>query len=81
MRVMMKTKLSDVKKAVSMKAGMNGSHPVTFTGWDRIFNAAKHGTMIFVQIYFESVPPRLIIYSLFVPGVSKNCANAENGQT
>ena len=23
---------ADVKKAVSMKAGMNGSHPVTFTG-------------------------------------------------
>ena len=32
MRVTMRTKLSDVKKAVSMKAGMNGSHPVTFTG-------------------------------------------------
>ena len=32
MRVTMKTKLSDVKKAVSMKAGMTGSHPVTFTG-------------------------------------------------
>ena len=28
----MRTKLSDVKKAVSMKAGMNESHPVTFTG-------------------------------------------------
>ena len=28
----MRTKLSDVKEAVSMKAGMNGSHPVTFTG-------------------------------------------------
>ena len=31
MRVTMRTKLSDVKKAVSMKVGMNGSHPVTFT--------------------------------------------------
>ena len=31
MRVAMRTKLSDVKKAVSMKAGMKGSHPVTFT--------------------------------------------------
>ena len=29
---MMRTKLFDVKKAVGMKAGMNGSHPVTFTG-------------------------------------------------
>ena len=32
MRVTMRTELSDVKKAVSMKAGMNGSHPITFTG-------------------------------------------------
>ena len=32
MRVMMKTKLSVVGKAVSMRAGIKGSHPVTFTG-------------------------------------------------
>ena len=32
MRVTMRTKLSDVKKVVSMKASMNGSHPVTFPG-------------------------------------------------
>ena len=32
MRVTMRTELSDVKKVVSMKAGMNGSHPVTSTG-------------------------------------------------
>ena len=31
MRVTMRTKLSVVKKAVSMKAGMNESHPVTLT--------------------------------------------------
>ena len=31
MRVTMRTKLSDVKKAGSMNAGMKGSHPVTFT--------------------------------------------------
>ena len=77
----MRTKLSDVNKAVSMNAGMNGSLPVTFTGWDTIFKPAKHGTMIFVQIYFESVTPKLKIYSLFVPGISKNCANSEDGQT
>ena len=32
MRVTMRTKLSVVKKGVSMKAGMKGSNPVTFTG-------------------------------------------------
>ena len=40
----MRTKLSDVKKAVSM----NENHAVTSTGWDAILKAAKHGTMIFV---------------------------------
>ena len=31
-RVTMRTKLSDVKKAVSMKVGVNGNHSVTVTG-------------------------------------------------
>ena len=31
-RVTMRIKLSDVKKAVRMRAGIKGSPPVTFTG-------------------------------------------------
>ena len=47
MKVTIRTKLSDKKKAVSMKVGMKGSHSVTFTDWDAIFKAEEHGTMIF----------------------------------
>ena len=48
MRVMIRTKLSVVRKAVNIKAGMEGSHPVTFTGCDTMFKVAKGGTMTFV---------------------------------
>ena len=45
---MMRTKLFVVRKAVSIKVGIDGSHPVTFTGRDAIFKAAKDGAMMFV---------------------------------
>ena len=53
------------------EGGHEGKPSGNFYWLDAIFKAAEHGTMIFVQMYFESGPPRLRIYSLFVPGVSK----------
>ena len=45
MRMTMRTKLSSVKKTIRIKAGMEESHLVTFTGGNAIFKAAKHGNM------------------------------------